>query len=58
LNKLQEQHEDLKQVGRLRYYGLKLFKAYLDQVPPTTQGISMEESLSFGANSKPILKLQ
>jgi hypothetical protein len=49
LDKLQEQNEDLKQVSRLRYYGLKLFKIYLDQVPPTTQGITMEDLLSFGA---------
>jgi hypothetical protein len=48
LHKLQEESEDLRQVSRLRYYGLKLFKLYLDQVPPITQGISMEELLSFG----------
>jgi hypothetical protein len=32
LYKLQTAHEDLKQITRLRYYGLKLFKIYLDQM--------------------------
>jgi len=48
LHNLQDKNEDLKQVGRLRYYALKLFKNYLEQVPPITQGTSMEELLSFG----------
>jgi hypothetical protein len=32
LQKLQDQHADLKQISRLRYYGLRLFKIYLDQM--------------------------
>jgi hypothetical protein len=49
LHKLQDENEDLKQVSRLKYYGLKLFKIYLDQVPPSTQGVGMDELLAFGS---------
>jgi hypothetical protein len=48
LKKLQLEQDDLKQVTRLRYYGLKLFKLYLDQTLPTTPGTVMEDLFRFG----------
>jgi hypothetical protein len=47
LTELQSTHDDLKQITRLKYYGLKLFKMYLDQTLPTS-GISYEELCAFG----------
>jgi hypothetical protein len=34
LKKLQEKNDDLRQVGRLKYYGLSLFKFYIDEMLP------------------------
>lgn len=48
LSKLQSVEEDLKQITRLRYYGLKLFKTYLDQMVPVTSDVSMDELCRFG----------
>ena len=48
LSKLQSVEEDLKQITRLRYYGLKLFKTYLDQMVPVTNDVSMDELCRFG----------
>ena len=48
LKKLQLEQDDLKQVTRLRYYGLKLFKLYLDQTLPTPPGTVMEDLFRFG----------
>ncbi|RXG87345.1 AIPR family protein [Bradyrhizobium zhanjiangense] len=49
LEKLQKANEDLKQVSRLKYYGLKLFKFYLDQVLPSTTDVTIEDLYAFGA---------
>lgn len=46
---LQSSNEDLKQVSRLKYYGLKLFKLYIDQV--LNEGhpdMTHEELYAFG----------
>jgi hypothetical protein len=48
LSRLQSVEEDLKQITRLKYYGLKLFKSYLDQMLPSTNEVSMEELCRFG----------
>ena len=47
LRKLQVENDDLRQVTRLRYYGLKLFKIYVDQMLPLS-GATYEELCSFG----------
>jgi hypothetical protein len=49
LQKLQTEHEDLKQLGRLRYYGLKLFKLYFDQLMQTIPASDRQSLYSFGA---------
>jgi AIPR protein len=49
LETLQRQSDELKQVTRLKYYGLKLFKLYIDQMLPTTSDISMDDLYAFGA---------
>jgi hypothetical protein len=36
------------QITRLKYYGLKLFKSYLDQILPTTKEMSLNELCRFG----------
>lgn len=48
LQKLQSEHEDLKQISRLRYYGLKLFKVYFDQMMPTIPASDLQSLYSFG----------
>jgi hypothetical protein len=48
LKKLQEDEGDLKQITRLRYYGLKLFKMYLDQMLPTTASTTLDDLCRFG----------
>ena len=48
LSKLQSVEEDLKQITRLRYYGLKLFRTYLDQMAPVKNDVSMDELCRFG----------
>ncbi|OSI35328.1 AIPR family protein [Bradyrhizobium canariense] len=48
LDILQESAEDLKQVGRLKYYGLKLFKLYIDEMLPTYSDVSQEDLHAFG----------
>ena len=49
LHSLQEANDDLKQLTRLRYYGLKLFKSYFDQMLPTMPAIEMQNIYQFGA---------
>jgi hypothetical protein len=49
LEKLQKAQEDLKQVSRLKYYGLKLFKFYVDQMLPSTPDVTMDDLYAFGA---------
>ncbi len=49
LKQLQAEAGDLKQITRLRYYGLKLFKMYLDQMLPTGTAASLDELCHFGA---------
>jgi len=44
---LQVSEADLKQITRLRYYALKLFKTYLDQSLPTSD-ITYDEICAFG----------
>ena len=47
LEELQSKEEDLKQVTRLRYYGLKLFKIYLDQLISGNE-VELDELYRFG----------
>jgi hypothetical protein len=48
LTKMQSENEDLRQIARLRYYGLRLFKMYIEEVLPVTQGIDKEDLYLFG----------
>jgi AIPR protein len=48
LQKLQASNDDLKQVTRLRYYGLRLFKQYVDQMLPVSKEITFDDLCSFG----------
>jgi hypothetical protein len=48
LHNLQESNVDLKQITRLRYYGLKLFKIYFDQVCPTMPASELQQLYQFG----------
>ena len=48
LEKVQEEHGDLKQITRLKYYALKLFKIYLDQFLPVSKDIKYEDLYAFG----------
>jgi hypothetical protein len=45
---LQTSQEDLKQITRLRYYGLRLFKRYMDQMLPLEKDVSFNELCGFG----------
>jgi hypothetical protein len=45
LETLSKEHGDLKQITRLKYYGLKLFKMYTDQ---TTSDYEWSELNAFG----------
>lgn len=49
LEKLQSEHDDLKQITRLRYYGLNLFKTYFDQTMPTIPAAELQQIYLFGA---------
>lgn len=49
LHGLQEANDDLKQITRLRYYGLKLFKIYFDQIWPTMPAGELQHLYQFGA---------
>ena len=49
LHKLQSQQDDLKQISRLRYYGLKLFKLYFDQMVETLSVSDRPLLYSFGS---------
>ena len=44
----QEEHGDLKQITRLKYYALKLFKIYLDEMLPVSKDIKYEDLCAFG----------
>jgi hypothetical protein len=48
LKKLQEAESDLKQISRLRYYGLKLFKIYLDQMLTSMPDTALVDICRFG----------
>jgi AIPR protein len=48
LQKLQTSNDDLKQITRLRYYGLRLFKQYVDEILPITKDTSFDELCAFG----------
>jgi hypothetical protein len=48
LNKLQLEHDDLRQITRLRYYGLRLFKIYFDQMSVTMPVIELQQLYQFG----------
>jgi hypothetical protein len=48
LHKLQSAHEDLKQITRLRYYGLRLFKIYLDQISSEIPASELSQLYQFG----------
>src|SRR5262249_5552120 len=48
LERLQEEHDDLKQITRLKYYALKLFKIYIDQVLPDSKDIKYDDLCAFG----------
>jgi hypothetical protein len=48
LKKLQAKEEDLKQISRLRYYGLRLFKMYLDQMITNESSTSLDDLCRFG----------
>jgi hypothetical protein len=48
LHRLQISSDDLKQVTRLRYYGLRLFKQYVDQLLPITKDVSFDDLCAFG----------
>jgi hypothetical protein len=50
LQKLQATHEDLKQLMRLRYYGLRLFKEYVDQMLPLQREgeVTFDDLCAFG----------
>jgi hypothetical protein len=48
LEKLQKTNDDLKQVNRLKYYGLKLFKLYVEQMLPTAPDLTMDDLFAFG----------
>jgi hypothetical protein len=46
--KAQAEHSDLQQITRLKYYALKLFKIYLDQILPVSKDIKYEDLCAFG----------
>jgi hypothetical protein len=48
LEQLQAENDDLRQVTRLKYYGLKLFQMYIEQMLPST-GTSLDDLYGFGA---------
>jgi len=48
LKKLQASEGDLKQITRLRYYGLRLFKMYFDQMMAAESSMSLDELCRFG----------
>jgi len=45
---LQSEQPALKQITRLKYHGLKLFKMYIDQTLLTSTDVTMEDLLLFG----------
>jgi AIPR protein len=48
LAKAQKEHSDLKQITRLKYYALKLFKIYVDQILPISRDIKYADLCAFG----------
>jgi hypothetical protein len=48
LQKLQSSNDDLKQITRLRYYGLRLFKQYFDEMLPVTNAVALDDIYAFG----------
>ncbi len=49
LQRIQSEHSELKQISRLKYYGLKLFKMYIEEILPVTQNTTNEDLYLFGA---------
>jgi hypothetical protein len=49
LETMQSENEDLRQVTRLKYYGLKLFQMYIEQMLPSATGTSLDDLYGFGA---------
>jgi hypothetical protein len=49
LNKLQSEHDDLRQISRLRYYGLKLFKIYFDEMSKVIPVSELQQIYLFGS---------
>jgi hypothetical protein len=45
---LSAENSDLKQVTRLKYYGLKLFKMYVDGMFPSSTDIKPADLYAFG----------
>jgi hypothetical protein len=48
LAKAQEEHNDLKQITRLKYYALKLFKIYVDQILSVSNEVKYDDLCAFG----------
>jgi AIPR protein len=48
LKAIQNSSEELKQVGRLKYYGLKLFKLYIDEMLPISTDTTYDDLYAFG----------
>jgi hypothetical protein len=48
LQKLQVSDDELKQITRLRYYGLHLFKQYVDQMVPVSNEVTIDDLCAFG----------
>jgi hypothetical protein len=48
LKKIQSENEELKQLSRLKYYGLKLFKMYIKEILPVTPNTKDEDLYLFG----------
>jgi len=56
LAKAQEEHNDLKQITRLKYYALKLFKIYADQILPVSNEVKYDDLCAFGGKFDFFLK--
>ena len=49
LKRVQSENEEFRQISRLKYYGLKLFKMYIEEILPLTPGTTPDELYMFGA---------
>jgi hypothetical protein len=48
LERLQDEYDDLKQITRLKYYALKLFRIYIDQILPDSKDCRYDDLCTFG----------